>query len=178
MGRKLRVLDLFSGYTIREDGVVTSRFGRGITHQISRNGYVRVELWQSGSGKKYLVHRLLAEAFIPNPQGFATVNHIDGDKLNNALSNLEWASQSDNQKHAYRIGLQKGYRKSVPLNDAHKSALSGSRWNHETHKYRLDGSEFNNLSDAASHFGLSRQTVLNRCKSERWPNWTKSIERR
>jgi hypothetical protein len=173
----LRVLDLFSGYTIREDGLITSRFGRPVAPQAAKNGYVRVELWRDGKGKKYLLHRLLAEAFIPNPADKPCVNHIDGDKANNALSNLEWVTQSENQRHAYANGLQVGFKKSGPIGQAHKAALCGSRWKHETHRYRLDGVEFDNLWDAAAHFGVSRQTILNRCKSERWPTWSKAIER-
>lgn len=176
--RKFRVLDLFSGYSISEGGTVTNRHGRAIAHQISKNGYVRVEIWCAGKGKKYLLHRLLAQAFIPNPTGLPQVNHIDGDKRNNTIGNLEWSTQSDNQLHAYRTGLQKGYRKSVPLSAAHKLALCGSRWNTERHVYSLDGKTFENLWDASSAFGVSRQTVLNRCKSERWPSWSKSTERR
>lgn len=174
----LRVLELFSGYTLREDGVVTSRFGRVVKPEVTRNGYVRVELSQNGRGRKYLLHRLLAKAFIANPGNRPHVNHIDGNKANNALSNLEWTTQSENQKHAYRLGLQRGYKKPTPLSEAHKAALCGSRWRYETHVYDLGGVTFTNLWDASEHFGVSRQTVLNRCKSERWPSWSKSTERR
>lgn len=52
-----------------------------------------------------MFHRLIANAFIPNPDNLPCINHIDGNKLNNQLSNLEWATYSDNTKHAFRMGL-------------------------------------------------------------------------
>ncbi len=168
---KLRVLDLFSGYTIREDGEVRSRFGRVIKQQLDRPGYARVELWRDGEGKKYLVHRLLAQAFIPNPEGKPQVNHIDGDKKNNALTNLEWVTQSENQLHAYRAGLQRGYKKPTPLSESHKRALCGSRWKDECRIYIAGGIKFATPEDVAAYHGVSRQTVYNRAASARFPNW-------
>lgn len=167
----IRTLDLFSGFTIREDGEVRSRFGRVIKHQLGRNGYVRVELNIRGVGKKYLLHRLLATAFIPNPEGKPQVNHIDGKPANNSLENLEWVTQSENQLHAYRIGLQKGYRKSMPLTDSHRSALCGSRWRGEVRVYHASGRVFATPEEAAFAYGVSRQTFYNRAASSRFPDW-------
>jgi len=174
---KLRVLDLFSGYTIREDGEIRSRFGRVVKPQISKNGYVRVELWQDGQGKKYLLHRLLASAFIPNPQGKPQVNHIDGDKLNNALCNLEWVTQSENQKHAYDAGLQRGYKKPTALSTDHKAALCGSRWRGEKRIYYAGGLSFKTPQEAASSHGVNRQTFYNRAKSSKYPDWCIEIRK-
>lgn len=58
-------------------------------------------------GKTYLIHRLVAEAFLPNPEGKKEVNHIDGNSLNNHVSNLEWATNLENQKHASETGLKR-----------------------------------------------------------------------
>lgn len=59
--------------------------------------------------KWYLVHRLKAIVFIPNIENKEQVNHIDGNKSNNDLSNLEWVTRSENMRHAYRIGLLKDH---------------------------------------------------------------------
>ncbi len=71
---------------------------------INSNGYFAIEI----KGTHYYIHRLLAYHFIPNPENKRTVNHKDGDKLNNSLSNLEWATDSENNQHAYNTGLKKG----------------------------------------------------------------------
>ena len=62
--------------------------------------------------KSYLVHRMMAEAFIPNPLNLPCVNHKDGNKLNDELSNLEWCTYKDNTNHAVKIGLIKSGKES------------------------------------------------------------------
>lgn len=71
-----------------------------------RTGYVSVSLNQDSKAKKYSVHRLVALAFIPNPENKPQVNHKNGVKDDNRLVNLEWMTQSENQIHAYAQGLQ------------------------------------------------------------------------
>lgn len=61
-----------------------------------RNGYRRVYLWKGNGKKNYLVHRLVAEAFVPNPNGYPEINHIDENKDNNDASNLEWCTHRYN----------------------------------------------------------------------------------
>lgn len=169
--------EFFGGNVIHKDGTVVSRLGRKIKPQKSNVGYLRVEVWSNGLGRKFLIHRLLAEAFIPNPDGKPQVNHIDGDKTNNAISNLEWVTQSENQLHAYRTGLQKGYRKPMPLSESHKAALCGSRWKGEKRLYHADGMTFRTPQEAADHFGVNRQTFYNRAKSKRFPTWKIEVRR-
>lgn len=66
-------------------------------------GYLQVQLWKHSNMKWSLIHRLVAEAFIPNPEHKLQVNHIDGNKSNNEVSNLEWVSRSENQLHSYHV---------------------------------------------------------------------------
>lgn len=73
----------------------------------SNRGYLQVCLTKNGKYKTYTVHRLVAKAFIDNPLNKKTVNHIDGNKLNNCANNLEWATSSENNKHAFDNGLSK-----------------------------------------------------------------------
>lgn len=89
-----------------------SNFGRvrndttGKIRKLTFRIYVGVGLESSKGRKNCLVHRLVAIHFIPNPDNLPEVNHIDGNKENNHVSNLEWVSTSDNQKHAIRTGLK------------------------------------------------------------------------
>lgn len=69
-------------------------------------GYRQVSLYRNCFCEYFSVHRLVAEAFIPNPNSLRDVNHIDGNKTNNLETNLEWCSRSENIKHAYDTGLR------------------------------------------------------------------------
>ena len=68
--------------------------------------YHYVQFWRKDKPTHKAVHRLVAEAFIPNPENKPTVNHLDGNKHNNAVDNLEWATHSENHKHAFATGLR------------------------------------------------------------------------
>lgn len=80
-------------------------------------GYVYANLSRSHKKAQVGVHRLVAMAFIPNPENKPQVNHIDGDKTNNAVSNLEWVTQEENCSHSHRIGLHDEdiRRRSIPV---------------------------------------------------------------
>lgn len=68
-------------------------------------GYLTIRLAKDGIVKTFRVHRLVAKSFLDNPHGKQTVNHIDGNKHNNHIDNLEWCTMSEQQKHAIEIGL-------------------------------------------------------------------------
>ena len=87
----MKDLSFDNKYSISENGEIYSK-NRGIylKYSVDNSGYYRVTLWDSSESKpkRYLVHRLLAETFIPNPHNLPYVNHKDGDKLNLSISNL------------------------------------------------------------------------------------------
>lgn len=72
----------------------------------NKKGYLKLNIWQHGKRKGVFLHRVVAKTFIPNPKGFPQVNHIDGNKENNAVSNLEWCDDSRNLTHAHKLGLR------------------------------------------------------------------------
>lgn len=98
---------LNSTYVVCESGNIYNLHGNEIIGHIDRNGYRNVII----NGKTLLVHRIIAQAFIPNPDNLPQINHKDGVKTNNNIINLEWCNRSENILHAYRTGLEKkGFR--------------------------------------------------------------------
>lgn len=78
---------------------------------VDRYGYPCVSLPMPNNKRKHFtIHRLVASAFIPNPEGKPEVNHKDGDKFNNHVSNLEWVTMQENQRHAWENGLKEKSR--------------------------------------------------------------------
>ncbi|MGE7271389.1 NUMOD4 domain-containing protein [Brevibacillus panacihumi] len=101
MGR-VRGLDRYT----RTKGKPVLKRGVEKTRKEDKDGYYKVWLSKESKKKPFFVHRLVATAFIPNPHNHPVVNHIDGDKKNNSVDNLEWCSISHNSRHAFEIGLR------------------------------------------------------------------------
>lgn len=96
--------------------------------------YYRNNLWKNGAYQTFSIHRLVAKAFIPNPNNYPVVNHIDGNKLNNNVNNLEWCTQSHNCKESHRLGLQ------IPGINSHKFPKGMIPYNvKKISQYDLDG---------------------------------------
>lgn len=99
----------YDDYLIRGNGDVYSlkkKKARKLKPEVTVKGYLRVDLHKDTVRKHCRIHRLVAQAFIPNPQGFDTVDHIDGNKKNNCISNLQWLSNGDNTRKYHGKPLQ------------------------------------------------------------------------
>lgn len=121
-----------------------------------RTGYIYANLYNNYKRKNATVHRLIATAFIPNPNNFPEINHIDGNKTNNSIENLEWCTRSHNMKHAVANGL---HMKVIP-HDLRKTVVA----------MNADGSligTYNGLKAAADEFGISTQAISSYCKGNR-----------
>ncbi len=93
-------------YEISKCGIIRNVYNKNIKSQyISSTGYYMVSLSYENKSRPQRVHRLLACTFINNEKNEKFINHIDGNKLNNSLDNLEWCSHSYNMKHAFDTGL-------------------------------------------------------------------------
>lgn len=102
-----RAIADYPEYAVSEYGDVYGKKNNLLKHDVTYDGYHRVTLYKNNKPKHYPIHRLVAETFIPNPENKPTVNHIDGDKSNNSVSNLEWSTHSENSQHAYDNGLNR-----------------------------------------------------------------------
>lgn len=124
---------------------------------LNSSGYYKVELYKDKKSKVFYVHRLVATVFIPNPENKSEVNHIDGNKINNIVSNLEWNTISENQKHAIKHKL----RTSSPmlgrfgkLNPSSKPIL----------QYDFNGNlikRWDSIADIERELGINRSCISN-----------------
>lgn len=92
-------------YEISDTGLVMSNQELILKTRKDKDGYLLVTLWINGKAFTKKIHRLVATAFIDNPENLPTVNHKDGNKTNNNVDNLEWLSIGDNHRHAFVTGL-------------------------------------------------------------------------
>lgn len=92
-------------YEVSSLGNVKSlRQNKIMKHNVDKGGYHRVPLYKNGKKLYKAIHRLVAQAFIPNIDNKPQVNHIDSDRSNNNVNNLEWVTSSENNTHAYKFG--------------------------------------------------------------------------
>ena len=129
---------------------------------VDNKGYLRTSLSRNGRSRTVKVHRLVAEAFIPNPENKPQVNHIDGNKQNNAVENLEWCTRSENVKHSY---IHKLKRSDGEHNSQHKLTLEDVRYIRKVHKVR--DPEFGSVA-LGKKFGVHRKTISRIVNGKLW----------
>ena len=117
---------------------------------IYKNGYEYIIF----DGKHFLIHRLVAKTFIENKNNFPIVNHIDGNKLNNNVNNLEWCTYSHNEKEAYKLKLKKGRNKKIIQYDKKNNKIK--EWNSITEAYNQCKINLSGISDCCN---MKRKTA-------------------
>lgn len=122
---------------------------------IDAKGYHTVSLYKDGVEKIYLVHRLVASAFVPNPDDLPQVNHEDGNKHNNCASNLKWVTPSQNIEHAHNLGLIK----KPTTGHIQRMSEASARARSIPVKCTDDGRVFSSMKDAAEYYNVSISSV-------------------
>lgn len=123
-------------YEVSDQGRVRRADGRPRRTPIGSNGYATVQLWAAGRPRNFLVHTLVAQAFLgPAPAGHE-VNHIDGDKTNPAAANLEYVTRSQNMLHAVATGLFTPGRRPLRPTCPHGHRLAGANLRVDRHGHR------------------------------------------
>ena len=131
---------------------------RKIKTHIDKYGYVSVRLRKEGKTKAFTIHRLVALAFIPNPNNFPSINHIDENKLNNNVQNLEWCTVRYNNLYN---GRQNRINLKQQLNNKNSKPVQ---------QYSLNGeliNEFISIRDAARKTGINRSSIKKYCSDSK-----------
>ena len=151
-----KVIDGYENYEVSNLGNVRNRLtGRVLSPRIISKGYNQVVLYKDGKPNPFLVHRLVANTYIPNPDNKSDVNHINGIKTDNCVETLEWNTRRENNIHAIITGLKK------------QCGLPKQKVRCVETKQ-----EFESMNDAARHFGcfhsLIRQSILRGCRCKQF----------
>lgn len=143
----------FDNYSVNERGDVRNdTTGKLKTPFVNKaNGYKTFDLWSDNKPTKATAHRLVAEAFIPNPDGKPTVDHIDGDRQNNDVSNLRWATYSEQNSRFGTVGVRSSQVLVLHYAEERKKRGGGHvRW------LGVDSAMiFDSITAAAEHFGVT-----------------------
>jgi len=134
------------------------------------DGYCQVALSKHKSQQQYKIHRLVAQAFIPNPENKPCVNHLDGVKSNNCVDNLEWCTYSENAKHAWDTGLRTLERSNIYKLHGHGENNSNSKLT----QHNVDNIRKEYASGAYSYIQLAIKYNVGKssiCRVIRKVNW-------
>ncbi len=153
----------FPDYQVSNHGRVKNKKTDKILKPYPTRGYLRIGLYDETGRKCKLVHRLVAEAFIPNPKNKPAVNHINGCKTDNNVTNLEWSTASENLYHAHNNGLRPKLD-----NQGEKNGFAKLTEAQVIHIKQLLADGKLTQKAIASHFNVSRETISNIKNGRRW----------
>jgi hypothetical protein len=138
---------------------------------LNNKGYISINLYKNSKVHRYSIHRLIAIAFIPNPNNFPEVNHIDGNPLNNGIDNLEWCTHQHNMQHAWDTGLHKNRHSNASVKrKISTSKYIGVSWSEQRKRWcvyvRFDNKRYgvgrfiNELDAAIAHDNFIKEMDL------------------
>lgn len=147
----------FKNYSINEEGQVRNDITNQIkkAHVNKKNNYYIVDLWENNVSYKRAIHRLLGETFIPNPDNKPTIDHIDGNRHNNSLDNLRWATYSE-QNSRFNTNGVRSEKIIVTRYDEIRNKRGGGHldWGNVIEK-----KEFESITEVAKYFDLTISNI-------------------
>lgn len=165
-------VDGFENYTIDTNGNVFS-LNKKIYRKpsVSKQGYKTVDLYRDGSVKRFLVHRLVAQAFIPNPYELPQVNHIDENPSNNHVENLEWCTAKYNMNYgngAKTRHLKIDYTKPIFKEIARKNGAVNSKPVVQYDKNKRKVKSYKSIADASRATGIDKNHISDCCNQKKY----------
>jgi len=157
----IKSVDGFDGYQIDEEGNVYGKDGRVLKPSYCGRGYKAVALRKNGKTITCYIHRLVASNFIENAESKKTVNHKDGNRLNNSVENLEWNTYSENNEHARCTGLNTNIGSTHYLAKLKEEDVIFIRSNYK------EGDTYQKWGDI---YGLSRASIRDIIIGNTWKN--------
>lgn len=154
---KWQKIDRNPNYSVNENGVVKNNNSNKIkkTHINKKSGYYIVDLWKNNIVEKVPIHRLVAEAFIQNPENKPTVDHIDGNRLNNNVDNLRWATYSEQNSRFNTVGVRS--EEIIVRRYGEERKKRGGR--HIRWLGVIEEIEFNSISEVAKYFKCTTSNI-------------------
>ena len=156
----MKQIEKYPSYFVTKEGLIfSSKTNKYLKFSYDQQGYQRVGLYVGNYKTKTIkVHRLVAETFIDNPENKKDVNHIDCNKSNNNISNLEWTTRSENIKHAFKNGIKTITDKQI---NGVKNRFSKKVINVHT------GEIYNSLKEVSEIFNIKYSTLKNNFRPNR-----------
>ena len=147
----------FKYYDITKEGVIINlKTNRKCKGTIGKSGYLKWSTKRNNKNYDYYIHRLIAIKYIPNPNNYPVINHIDGNKLNISIDNLEWCTYSHNNKEAVRLGLvdnsnnHRPYKKVIQINKDTKEIIK----------------IYNSITEASEELKINNSNITNCCRGK------------
>ena len=163
--------EIIECYDIRKTGEIFTLDGKKVSQYDNGYGYLNIR----HNGSYYRVHRLVATKFIPNPENKSDVNHIDGNKKNNSLDNLEWTTRSENVQHAHKSGLITEKATEARRRNGKAAGKKYGKLVGESNRIKIDfyiQDKFIRTyeSSLAAHFdlGISPNRILAQCRGKKF----------